>query len=311
MFFKKAAALVVVVAAMLGSAVAGLQAADPANTWHQPADHEHGDNCAISLPGNPFSVMGNPELDKLHMGEPHNGFKQFLVYSKDSAGSPISGTYGCITFHIGPLTSGARHTDRHQVHIMLQDGNGHLTDAAWMFQVHGAGPTECDTVACGGRWRDGSHNKDLAMESEVANKKAYERWWMDTQDDAGVDEDALIDLYESVQIQDAATYVQTSELPSDLSTLANTLFDASKPLHFTCAKLGVSGFCSYNDSKRATGTWHIKIKKTGTFWTDMNGKLVPAGTEGAFKQVLYTTSRDYSGMSAKEYDTGSTVMWPN
>jgi len=186
-----------------------------------------------------------------------------------------------------------------------------MTDLAWQFQNHGGGPTECDTIDCGGRWRDGSHNKDLAMESEVSSSRLYERWWIDTQDDAGVDENGLVDLYTSVRIEDAATYVQKNELPSPLSMLSATLFNGDAPLHFTCAKLNISGFCPFNDSVRSTGTWHISIKKTGVFWTDAQGHPVAQGTPGAFRQVLFATSRDYSGLPKAEYDTNRTVIWPN
>jgi hypothetical protein len=304
------------VAAAADTQAAGTNAAlatavDPANQWHPATDHEHGDNCAQPLPNNPFVALGNPPLDMLGLGEPHNGFKQFLLYKKDGSGNPVAGTFACVVFHIGPLTSKARTTDRHQVHIMMQDGKGHMTNAVWQFQNHGAGPTECDTVSCGGRWRDGSHNKDLAMETEVKSSGVAERWWIDTQDDAGVDENGLIDLYTSVRIEDAATYVQRNELPSDLSQMANTLFDPNAPLHFTCAKLNVTGFCPHNDSTRSTGTWHISIKKTGVFWTDAQGHPVAQGTPGAVRQELYTTSRDYSGLPKVEYDTKRTVVWPN
>ncbi len=281
--------------------------AETTNVWHSPTTHEHGDNCAVNIPNNPFTV--NPPMDALNMGEPHEGFKQYLYYLKNSDGTPKAGTFACITYHIGPLTSGARRNDRHQIHIVMQDGLGHMTNAAWMFQVHGVGPKESDSMTDGGRWRDGSHNRDLAMESDVSSTRARERWWFDTQDDAGLDNDGLIDFYTSIQIEDSATYVLPSELPSSPS---NTLFDASNPLHFTCAKLGVSGFCKFNDSQRSTGTLHIKIKKTGTFYTDHMGNIVSATTSGAIKQTLYATAmRDYSSTGAKEYDVNNSVTWPN
>jgi hypothetical protein len=286
-------------------------AVDPANQWHPATDHEHGDNCAQPLPNNPFVALGNPPLDMLNVGEAHNGFKQFLLFQKDASGSPVAGTFACVVFHIGPLTSKARSNDRHQVHILIQDGKGHMTDAVWQFQNHGAGPAECDTIDCGGRWRDGSHNKDLAMEADIKSTGVAERWWIDTQDDAGIDENGLIDLYTSVRIEDAATYVLRSELPADLSQLASTLFNADAPLHFTCAKQNITGFCPHNDSTRSTGDWHFIIKKTGVFWTDAQGHPVAQGTPGAVRQELYATTRDYTGLPKVEYDTKRTVVWPD